>query len=148
MENWKFTFVDEDEDTHAHCYIDGNKDDGFLIRSFEGYDKSNDLTRRLCAAWNACEGIPTEVLEQERANSGFWADWLASKDGATLNRLREENAAIRAAVAEMARMLPVINEFEGHRPVTWDEVTNGTGVSTANAYRQTLEAALEIIKKP
>ena len=71
---------------------------------------------------------------------------LRFEENSECAKLREENHRLRAAVLEMKRMLPVINEFEDHRPVTWDEVTNGTGISTANAYRQTLEAALEKIK--
>ncbi len=73
MENIKLTFVDEDEDTHAHCFIDGNRDDGFLIESFEGYKKSNYFTRRLCAAWNVCEGIPTGDLEAgAKKDPSYW----------------------------------------------------------------------------
>lgn len=56
-------------------------------------------------------------------------------------KLREENAALRAAVKEMQRYLPVL-EFVENDGIEWDFATAGTGIATLNAYRQTLETAL------
>lgn len=131
MEYLKLTFVDEDENTHAHCFIDGNRDDGFLIQSFEGYRKSNDFTRRLCAAWNACEGLETELLEGLPLNF--------REHALQCSALREENARLRAAVAEMEGMLPVLEEIESTQPGFW---ALRMGESTTNAYRLAIETAL------
>lgn len=108
MENIKLTFVDEDENTHAHCFIGENKDDGFLIQGFEGYKKSNDFTRRICAAWNACDGIPTGALEDgAKKDPSYWR-MLSVRTAIDRNiaqeerdALRKENAALRQQIAEL-----------------------------------------------
>lgn len=58
--------------------------------------------------------------------------------------IKAENATLRAAVAEMEKMLPVLEiiEIDGHG---WSIATKGTEIYTLNAYRQTLEAALPSI---
>lgn len=93
MEHIKLTFVEEDENTHPHCFIGENRDDGFLIQCFEGYRKDSDFTRRLCAAWNACEGLETELLEGLPLN--FKAHALQCAE------LREENARLRQQILEL-----------------------------------------------
>ena len=63
-----------------------------------------------------------------------------------VGKLEAENAALRAAVKEMERMLPVIDKIEDH-PSTWEWANYDTGIATANAYRQTLEIALAKINE-
>ena len=36
---------------------------GYSDNNPETYDENKANARRICAAWNACEGIPTEALE-------------------------------------------------------------------------------------
>jgi len=55
-----------------------------------------------------------------------------------LRRLAEVNAEL---VREMGRYLPVINKAEDS-PI-WGELTNGTGIATANGYRAGLVKAKE-----
>ena len=134
MENFKLTFVDEDEDTNAHCFIDGNRDDGFLIQSFDGYKKSNDFTRRIAAAWNYCHGVPTAELESKGADAGFWGracSLLETKN----EKLEAQNAALLAAVKGMERMLLVLEDIS--------KVISGINTNT---YRATLENALNAVK--
>ena len=61
-------------------------------------------------------------------------------------RLDAENAALRAAVAEMQRMLPVLEFLSGHEK-GWAMAIEGNGVLNIDAYRQTLETALAQIEK-
>lgn len=58
-----------------------------------------------------------------------------SSDMPTYAELQEEIAQLRA---EMRRYLPVINKAEQYRH-TWDFLTGGTGIATANGYRAALQ---------
>jgi|GEM_PF-1043279 len=57
-----------------------------------------------------------------------------SADMPTYAELQEEIAQLRS---EMLRYLPVINKAEQYRH-TWDFLTEGTGIATANGYRAAL----------
>jgi len=57
---------------------------------------------------------------------------------AELRRLAEVNAAL---VREMGRYLPVINRAEDSE--IWGDLTDGTGIATANGYRAALVKAKE-----
>lgn len=71
---------------------------------------------------------------------------LVSAMNARTEALREENATLRAAVAEMQRMLPVLEFLSGHEK-GWAMALEGNGVLNIDAYRQTLETALAQIEK-
>jgi len=58
-----------------------------------------------------------------------------SSDMPTYAELQSEIAQLRS---EMLRYLPVINKAEQYRH-TWDFLTEGTGISTANGYRAALQ---------
>jgi len=74
---------------------------GFLLRSCPRPEAN---ARRIVACFNACEGIPTDALEQSselmltleaaRANSRGWQ--------ATVTRLQAENARFKAALEKLA----------------------------------------------
>lgn len=53
----------------------------------------------------------------------------------------EEIGNMVKALREMARYLPVIENAERH-PAIWEMATEGTGIATANAYRQALTNVL------
>ena len=57
-----------------------------------------------------------------------------SSDMPTYAELQAEIAQLRS---EMLRYLPVINKAE-HYLHTWDFLTEGTGIATANGYRAAL----------
>ncbi|MCX7509578.1 hypothetical protein [Delftia tsuruhatensis] len=57
-----------------------------------------------------------------------------SSDMPTYAELQAEIAKLRS---EMLRYLPVINKAEQYRH-TWDFLTEGTGIATANGYRAAL----------
>lgn len=50
-------------------------------------------------------------------------------------------AAAHDLLKEMERMLVVIQRIEDELPATWAEVTQGTGIATANAYRLAISRA-------
>jgi hypothetical protein len=103
------------------------------------------IATRAVAAWNYCEGIPTNELESRGADAGFWGRACSRLQGER-DTLREENAALRAAVAEMQRMLPVLNGIDADVDLLgWAKVTK-IGIATLNAYKSTLEAALAKIE--
>lgn len=58
-----------------------------------------------------------------------------SSDMPTYAELQAENAVLRSV---MLRYLPIINKAEQYRH-TWDFLTEGTGIATANSYRETLQ---------
>lgn len=58
-----------------------------------------------------------------------------SSDMPTYAELQAEIAQLRS---EMLRYLPVINKAEQYRH-TWDFLTEGTGIATANDYRAALQ---------
>lgn len=58
-----------------------------------------------------------------------------SADMPTYAELQAENMRLRS---EMLRYLPVINKAEQYRH-TWDFLTEGTGIATANGYRDALQ---------
>lgn len=58
-----------------------------------------------------------------------------SSDMPTYAELQAEIAQLRS---EMLRYLPVINKAEQYRH-TWDFLTEGTGIATANGYRAALQ---------
>lgn len=58
-----------------------------------------------------------------------------SSDMPTYAELQAENAVLRSV---MLRYLPIINKAEQYRH-TWDFLTEGTGISTANSYREALQ---------
>lgn len=58
-----------------------------------------------------------------------------SADMPTYAELQAEIAQLRS---EMLRYLPVINKAEQYRH-TWDFLTEGTGIATANGYRAALQ---------
>lgn len=106
-----------------------------------GHDSHFEISSRLISAWNYCEGVPTSELESGGSSAGFWgraASRLKSKN----DKLKADNDALRAAVKEMERILPVLEQLENEFCSTWQCVTAGTGIATTNAYRQTLEKAL------
>lgn len=80
---------------------------------------------RLCAIWNFCHGHPTEVFE-----------------GKNFGTVRD---ALLSAVAEMKRMLEVI-EYVEDDPL-WEDATKGTGIATANGYRDAIEKAETVLKE-
>ncbi len=97
----------------------------------------NAAARRIVAAWNACEGLETELLETLPLNFKAHAMQCAA--------MREENATLRAAVLEMERMLPVLEFLSGHEK-GWSMALHNNGVLSLNTYRQTLLAALAKIE--
>lgn len=132
-------------------WIEPEVNSGHIIAKIvSGNDPEN--ARRIVAAWNYCAGVPTSELEANGATAGFWGRACARLKGKN-DKLKAENAALRAAVAEMQRMLPVIEYFENGDPLendgdmTWADAVLGTGITTANAYRQALETALEKINE-
>lgn len=62
-----------------------------------------------------------------------------------IETLREENQRLRAAVAEMEKMLPVLEWLEGS--IALDHAMEGEAASVDN-YRQTLNIALAKRKQP
>lgn len=60
------------------CYFNGKQQDGYAIKGLEmvpDYEHpmhTEANARRLVACWNACEGIPTEVLEAQQAGGLPW----------------------------------------------------------------------------
>ncbi len=58
-----------------------------------------------------------------------------SSDMPTYAELQAEIVQLRG---EMLRYLPVINKAEQYRH-TWDFLTEGTGIATANGYRAALQ---------
>ena len=124
----------EDEDGNIVCigYEEGDKN------CFKDWGINS---RRIVAALNYCAGVPTSELEANGATAGFWGRACSRLKGKN-DKLEAENAALRAAVAEMQLMLPVIEKIESGHTTAWAWATSGTGIATANAYRQTLETAL------
>lgn len=57
-----------------------------------------------------------------------------------LENLQAENTRLRAAVAEMERMLPAL-EYVQTLGAIWKAVKNKTGLENINAYRKALETA-------
>ena len=104
-------------------------------RACGGDDLYIGNARRLVAAWNACDGLETELLETLPLN--FKAHALQCAD------LRAQNAALLAAVKEMHLMLPVLEYLQISR--LWETANEGEIASLVN-YRATLEKALEAIK--
>ena len=105
-----------DHHTQARAYL-GNGC-GF-IADFDNDEDNNEAIARLCAAWNACEGIPTGALEAgAKKDPTYWR--MASVRNAIdrniaqeeRDALREENAALRA---ENERLKQQINEL-GNQP--------------------------------
>ena len=143
MEYPKITFSPDSKDANQYAFFGDDDKPSNWFNFIDGNDEhlSEEYARRLCAAWNDCAGIPTKELE-----NGFIAKAfknykeLANKTEAVLS----ENAALRAAVAEMARMLPVLEYFSGDDRV-WDDAIKGESADL-NAYRQTLENALAKMK--
>jgi len=98
MENEKMGFTSATEYKHSGCFLENGS--GFFTIGFDNDEQENDFARRVCATWNACEGLETELLEGLPLN--FKAHALQCAD------LREENTRLRAAVAEMENMPPGI----------------------------------------
>jgi uncharacterized protein (DUF2342 family) len=72
---------------------------------------------------------------------------LVSAMNARTEALREENATLRAAVAEMQRMLLPLERLEEGLPGMFTAILIGTDLESLDAYRQTLETALAQIEK-
>ena len=107
--------------------------------SVSGIKDPNAVARRIVASWNACEGLETELLETLPLNFKAHALQCAG--------LREENASLRAAVAEMQRMLLPLERLETGLSETFKAVFIGTGLESLDHYRQTLETALAKIEE-
>lgn len=138
LENKKIEFFEQTERSIAHFTADGDECAAL-------YRIGNGVARRICAAWNYCEGVPTNELENEGADAGFWGRACARLER-KLDQAQEENATLRAAVKEMEMIFPSLKMLEREYPGAWIDITSGTGIATLNAYRQTLEKALEKIK--
>lgn len=111
-----------------------------------GIDDHQGVARRLCAAWNACEGIPTGDLEAgAKKDHSYWR-MQSVRNAIDRNiaieerdALREQNARYLAAVQEMEKMLPVLEYLS--QGIAWKHAIEGEDVDL-NAYRLTLETAL------
>lgn len=81
-----------------------------------GLDCGDANARRIVAAWNACDGIETEVLEEMgngevcevlQKNADMDAVWVAQH--AVESRLRAENERLREALEKISEALPKID---------------------------------------
>jgi hypothetical protein len=45
-----------------------------------GGDRGREITVRMAACWNACGGIPTQVLEERKVSEALWLDLKAQRD--------------------------------------------------------------------
>lgn len=70
-----------------------------------GYEANKANARRIVAAVNACEGIPTELLEQ---GAGFWAKSNSHDEerDAAFSDLLRVNARLLEALRDIAKRLP------------------------------------------
>ncbi len=96
-------------------------------RGISGVDH-HESARRLCAAWNACSGIPTEDLEvgAKRDNTHRNVKSLTSIiDMSILAKLKAENEQLKQCLKQVI----------------------DTGLNGGNNVRQTLEAALAKIEQ-
>lgn len=87
----------------------------------------------------------TQELANELHKEAVWSEFLPGSQAGLmirasreLARLAEVNAGL---VREMERYLPVIAKAEDS--TVWSELTDGTGIATANGYRAALAAAKE-----
>jgi len=109
-----------------------------LKAAFENYRDSIDFgdEKRIKAALAFCADIPTAELESNGAMAGFWGracSRLKSKN----DKLQEQNARLLAAVQEMERMLPVLEQTFTSSDEIWDH-----DLAPLNAYRLALQMAL------
>ena len=108
---------------------------------------------------NVAEWLNSKGYDIEIDRDGFWMEEIRftehkTKDvvGLVLDyseSLREENYRLRAAVAEMARMLPVLERLDESYPTLLKEACgNAVELPSVLDYRQTLEIALAKRNEP
>jgi len=132
-------FTSATEYKHSGCFLENGS--GFFTIGFDNDEQENDFARRVCATWNACEGLETELLEGLPLN--FKAHALQCAD------LREENTRLRAAVAEMEKMLPVLERLDESYPTLLKEACgNAIELPSILDYRQAIEIALAKRNEP
>lgn len=92
-----------DGDDRIICYTDNGKR-RTLAHVYDGqeFDSKHANAARLVACWNACEGIPTEALNEAMACS--------TVESVTL---RNENTALRAANKVLVEALEGIRDDDG-----------------------------------
>lgn len=97
-------FWPDDQYAFGSLTVGGNSIQN-MVAIFKKVD--DGVSERIVACVNHCQGIPTADLESKGATAGFWGRACSRLKGKN-DRLHAENAALRAAVQEMARMLPVL----------------------------------------
>jgi len=105
---------------------------------------SDGFGERAVACLNACEGIPTGDLEAgAKKDPSYWR-MQSVRNAIDRNiaqeerdKLQEENARYLAAVREMEKMLPVLEQTFTSSDEIWDH-----DLAPLNAYRLALQAAL------
>lgn len=101
-------------------------------------EKTKAWNTRLCRSGGREWTLRVPVSEND-------PDMLIGEVCKRLESLEAENAALRDAVAEMQRMLPVLDFLSWHEK-GWAMALEENGVLNLDAYRQTLENALAKIE--